>query len=128
MAKFNKVQLNLLKSHKSVEKVTEKQVTFSSDFKLKAVKAYLAGKSANEIFSNENLEFLPRKFMVNAVLRWRDRYNEEGEKGLRPKKKGRIPIHARNTSELSYEELVAKIEYLEQENDFLKKLKALGEE
>lgn len=128
MAKFTKNQLNLLKSHESVEKVTEKQVTFTTDFKLKATKAYLSGKPAVEIFSDENLDFLPRKFMTNAVLRWRDRYNKEGEKGLKPKKKGRIPIHARDTSELSYEELIAKVEYLEQENDFLKKLKALGEE
>lgn len=126
MANFTEKQVKILNSHQAVEKVTKKQVTFTSDFKIKATKAYLSGTPAVQIFKAEGLDFLPRKMMTNAVLRWRDLYNEQGEKGLHPKKKGRTPIYARETSELSYEELIAKVEFLEMENDFLKKLKALG--
>ena len=65
---------------------------------------------------------------TNSVLRWKEQFLKEGEGGLREKKKGRQSIHSKSSSALSYEDLLAKVEYLEQENDFLKKLKALGEE
>ena len=128
MKDLTKKQLEFLKNHKSVERVTSKQVIFSFEFKLKAVKDHLKGVLAAETFRKEKLDFLPNKMKINSVLRWRDKYNKDGEKGLKPQKKGRVPIHTKDSSELSHEELLAKLEFLEQENDFLKKLKALGEE
>ena len=128
MKDLTKKQLDFLKNHKSVERITSKQVIFSFEFKLKAVKDYFKGVPPAETFKKAGLEFLPQKMKTNAVQRWRDNYNEDGEKGLKPQKKGKIPIHTRDNSELSHEELLAKLEFLEQENDFLKKLKALGEE
>lgn len=125
MKDLSQKQLIFLKKHKFVEKVTSKQVVFSFEFKLKAVRNYLKGIPSQETFKNEGLDFLPNKKITNSVLRWLDQYNKDGEKGLRPSKRGRIPVHKLDTSELSYEELVAKVEYLEQENDFLKKLRAL---
>ena len=41
-------------------------------------------------------------------------------------KKGRPPKVAKKLKEMSIEELKARVAYLEMENDFLKKLKALG--
>ena len=125
MENLTKKHLDFLKNHKSVERITSKQVIFSFEFKLKAVKNYLNGISSINTFKDENLDFLPRKMITNSVLRWKDKYNSEGEKGLVESKKGRQPIHKKDSSALSYEELLAKVEYLEQENDFLKKLKAL---
>jgi len=128
MKDLSQKQINFLKNHKSVERITSKQVIFSFEFKLKAVQNYLKGRATSQIFIDEGLDFLPKKMMTNSVLRWRDRYNLDGEKGLKEKKKGRRQIHLEDSSNLSYEELLAKVEYLEQENDFLKKLKALGDE
>lgn len=128
MKDLSKEQINILKKHKSVERITSKHVVFSFEFKLKAVTNYLGGTLANETFANEGLDFLPSKMKTNSVLRWKEQFLKEGEDGLRKKKKGRQSIHSRSSSALSYEDLLAKVEYLEQENDFLKKLKALGEE
>ena len=128
MKNLSQKQITFLKNHKSVERITAKQVIFSFDFKLKAVKNYLKGMPPTKIFQDEELDFFPRKFMTNTILRWRDRYNLDGEKGLKESKKGRRQIHLEDSSKLSYEELLTKVEYLEQENDFLKKLKALGDE
>ena len=41
-------------------------------------------------------------------------------------KKGRPPKVEKELDEMSIEELKARVAYLEAENDFLKKLKALG--
>ena len=41
-------------------------------------------------------------------------------------KKGRPPKVVKKIEEMSIEELKARVAYLEAENDFLKKLKALG--
>jgi transposase-like protein len=125
MKELTKKQLHFLKNHKLIERITSKQVIFSFEFKLKAVTKYIKGISVIKIFEEENLGFLPRKMMTNSVVRWRDKYHKEGEKGLLESKKGPKPLQSQNNSELSYEELIAKVEYLEQENDFLKKLKAL---
>ena len=111
MENLTKKQLDSLKNHKSVERITSKQVIFSFEFKLKAVKNYLNGISSINTFKDENLDFLPRKMITNSVLRWKDKYNSDGEKGLVESKKGRQPIHKKDSSDLSYEELLAKVEY-----------------
>lgn len=125
MENLTRAQLDFLKNHQSIERVTSKHVIFSFEFKLMAVKSYLKGIPFKEIFKQERLDFLPSKYMNNAILRWRDKYNEQGEAGLKEKKKGRKNLHLEDNTSLSYEELLAKIELLELENDFLKKLRAL---
>lgn len=125
MKNLTKKELDFLKKHKSVERITSKQVIFSFEFKLKAVKNYLKGISALQTFSEHDLDFLPKKMITNSVLRWKNCYNKEGADGLKEKKKGRQPVHLKDSEDLSYEELLAKVEYLQQENNFLKKLKAL---
>lgn len=128
MKDLNQKQLDFLKNHKSIERITAKHVVFSFDFKLRVVKGYLKGISALEIFRAEGFDFLPRKMITNSVLRWRDKYKLNGENGLKESPRGRQAIHKKDSLGLSYNELLVKVEYLEQENNFLKKLKALREE
>ena len=52
MKDLSKEQVNILKKHKSVERITSKHVVFSFEFKIKAVTNYLGGTLANETFAS----------------------------------------------------------------------------
>ena len=127
MGNFTEKQIKFLKNHKSIEKVTAKHVTFSYKFKVSAVKKYFKGIPSIEIFRNEGFpsDLFSNKFITNSVLRWRRKFEAEGESGLELSKRGRKPAAKASSEGLDYDQLLAKVEYLEHKVDFLKKLKAL---
>ena len=62
----------------------------------------------------------------STVWQWEQRYLEKGIEGLKDKKKGRKPKAPKPKSPKSREEaLLDRIQYLEAENEYLKKLNAL---
>mgnify|MGYP000930775919 FL=1 len=62
----------------------------------------------------------------STVWQWEQRYLENGIEGLENKKKGRKPrIQKPKPPKTSEEELLDRIQYLEAENAYLKKLNAL---
>jgi len=67
------------------------------------------------------------KFRVSnsAIRQWEKRYQEKGIMGLEDKKKGRRPKAPKSQSPKTREELLERIQYLEAENEYLKKLNAL---
>lgn len=125
---FTEEQINRLKDHPCIRQISEKAITYSEDFKERAVKAYESGFTSRIIFEKEGLRVqdLGHKRMKSALERWRKMsQREDGFKDTRAtKSRGRPRIRPRTpTEELEY--LRDKVEYLEQENEFLKKLKAL---
>ena len=73
----------------------------------------------------------------STILVWRRLYNEGGITALEPKPKGRPSMPKRHeiqallakpSSELTPEELLRKLHYLEVENAYLKKLQALAQQ
>jgi len=61
-----------------------------------------------------------------TILRWEKRYLENGIEGLEDKKKGRKPrVQKPKPPKTREEELLDRIQYLEAENAYLKKLNAL---
>ena len=73
----------------------------------------------------------------STILIWRRLYNEGGIKALQSKPKGRPPMSKRSeiqallakpSEQLTPEELLLKLHYLEVENAYLKKLEALTQQ
>ncbi len=128
MLKLSKKERKTLQNHRFVEKVTEKQVIFSAKFKLQSVKMYFKGKSAQIIFNEAGFspEIFSSKYISGCLNRWKKAFNENGINGLTLSKRGRKAIHSTNYKNMKLQDLLERIEYLEQENDFLKKLKALA--
>ncbi len=128
MIKLSKKEIQSLTSHKYVEKVTDSRVTFTPQFKIKSVKSYFKGKSSRIIFNEAGFtsDYFSNKFVSSCLYPWRKSFNENGEKGLTQDNRGRKAIHSTDYINMNIEDLLERVEYLEQENDFLKKLKALA--
>jgi transposase len=67
------------------------------------------------------------KFRVSnsAIRQWEKRYQEKGIMGLEDKKEGRRSKVPKSQPPKTKEELLERIQYLEAENEYLKKLNAL---
>jgi transposase-like protein len=126
--RFSKEQIERLKDHPCIEQISEKAITYTDDFKERAVKAWETGLTSRIIFEKEGLssQDLGNKRITGALNRWRKMsQREDGFKDTRSTNtRGRARARPRTPAE-EIEYLRDKVEYLEQENEFLKKLKAL---
>lgn len=116
-----------LLSNRFVEKITNTNISYTSEFKILAVKANLEGKSPTEIFDDAGIDVAPfvRNYAIKTISRWKKTYQEEGKQGLMKEKRGKNATGRPKAKEFSSVE--AELEYLRQENEFLKKLHALAE-
>jgi hypothetical protein len=64
MIKLIEKERKTLQNHKFVQKVTEKQVTFTPKFKLQSIQKYFKGKSARLIFNEAG--FTAEIFLINT--------------------------------------------------------------
>lgn len=118
--------------NKHVLKVTGERVVYTPEFKIHAVKENLKGRSPSEIFREAGIELshFDEDYPKDTVKRWRNVHKARGEEGLRENLQGKKstgrPKKVFNPDDL--ESLQERIAYLEAENDFLKKLRALEEE
>ena len=111
-----------LKQLPCIEKVTEKMLVFKQSFKRESVAKSKQGFTANQIFTQAGIDinkYAP-KYFHHLLKRWKHNDLSNGVKQGRPKK-----AQHKNINEMSLGELKARVAYLEVENDFLKKLKAL---
>ena len=132
--KFTDTQIEELLSNKFVRKCSENTVSFSGEFKLKAVRRYEEeGLAASRIFEEAGFpmtligEYLPEDRMRD----WRRIFRIHGEQGLLRENRGRATgagigrpkIHGVTDTE-RIERLEATVAYLQAENSFLAKLRA----
>jgi hypothetical protein len=123
---YSAEQVQALSANPNVKKCSSKSITYSKDFKLKAVKAFYEGQSANAIFNLAGLDpAVIGKWKPRACLKlWRKTYKTLGEVGFarenRGRSGGRRPKDKRSAD---VEYLQAKVAYLEAENNFLRNLK-----
>ncbi len=124
---YSPEQLHILGNNPNVAKCSSKSITYSKEFKLRAVKQYYEeGLGPTEIFQKAgfDLHIIGRQKPKSCLKRWRNIYKSKGHKELlqdnRGKQGGR-KSKAREPDDPEY--LQAKIAYLEAENDFLRKLK-----
>lgn len=126
---FTTKQQNELQKNPHVKQVSAKAITYTDAFKEHFIQAYGQGKLPREIFQEAgfDVDILGIKRIQTASHRWRTAYEKKGILGLTDARKqasGRP-----STRELSPQEqiarLEAKLEWLEVENEFLKKLEWL---
>lgn len=124
---FNTEELNSLAANPYVKNVSEKSITYSTEFKEKFMSEYDYGKLPSQIFRDAGFDV---KILGNQRIKEFSRrcrkmcLRPEGFEDTRKEKSGRPSV-----KELSPEEelqrLKHKIKYLEQENEFLKKTEFL---
>lgn len=121
---YSKEEQEQLKQLPCVEKVTSKMLVFKQSFKREAVAKSKQGYTANQIFKEAGIDinkYAP-KYFHHLLKRWKHNDLSDDIRRGRPRKEQHKDIN-----EMSVEELKARVAYLEVENDFLKKLKALGQ-
>lgn len=106
-----------------VEKVTGSNLKFTEQFKVKALKLYNEGNSANDIFLEAGIDLsdFEIQYARKSIKRWSETANQHGNKSLGEERRGaRGKTRAKKFKSLSEE-----LAYLRAENYFLKKLHAL---
>lgn len=129
---FNEDQIKELLKNKNVLRCSATSITYSQEFKLKALKQYFEeGMGPNQIFEEAGfpLSWLGEYRTRNCLKKWRNKYKEYGQEALMKENRGgpgrrkkRI-YHKDDKERMEY--LETKIAYLEAENDFLAKLRGL---
>jgi len=128
--KFTEDQKLELKRNPNVKDVTSISVYYTETFKKEALDLYEKGISAIDIFTQAgfNIQTIGKDNPSKLLSKWRlgIGYNQNGTK---LKINNNYP-HRLNTEKYSYtdkeiKKILARNKYLEAENDFLKKLKAL---
>lgn len=122
----------ILSENINIAKVSDKAVTYTREFKVKTVKEYLENhKSLKQIFieAGINIDILGRDKPNECLKRWKNSSKKYGIESLMSETRGVNATGRPSTRELSVEEKLqraeAKIAFLQAENEFLKKLKAL---
>lgn len=121
MKNFTKEERELLENNPNVKSVTINQIYYTEEFKEKAIKEYLEGKSANQIFREAGINIeeisVQSSYASSILSKWRKR------------KEGSSDVHYQQKqvkeNKSAYQKLLQRNEYLEAENEFLKKLSAL---
>ena len=118
--------------NQNVLRVGETQITYSPDFKVKAVRANLVeGKSPLTIFleAGFELDLIGSDTPKDRLKEWRAVYKQRGEEALRQDQRGKSAKGRQVEHELTVEEKLrraeVRIRYLERENELLKKLDAI---
>lgn len=125
MENWSEIEKERLLSNRFIEKVTNSQVSFTTEFKILAVKANLDGQSPKDFFMESGIDVsllsddLPKK----CVSRWRKVYLEKGAKGFGKENRG---LAAKGRPKEKFASAEAELAYLRLENEFLKKLHALA--
>ena len=108
--KFTSEEIEILSANPNVLSVGECSVFYTEEFHQKALAEYFAGKSAKQIFIDAgiDLDIIGPKNAVYNLYEWRQLANNNSGKYNKALKKA-----------------LAKIKYLEAENELLKKIQAL---
>lgn len=122
--RFTDEQVSLLRSNPWVKSATPKYISFTKEFMEEFLFLHSKGKTRYEIFESHGLpvEIIGKKRIKKATANWIAKSNSGIE--LSDEKKGRP-----RTRDLTAEEIIArqqaKIEMLQQENDFLRQIRRL---
>lgn len=113
-----------LLANPNVMGVVNGSVLYTKEFKLDAIQKYYQGMSAREIFEKAgfNLTQLSncRDYASKLLAKWR--------KSASKTKNIHYPKKKRKKAKTDYQKMQTRLEYLEAENEFLKKLSVLCDE
>ena len=130
--KYTDQEKEILSKNHNIIKVGERNITYSKEFQIRAIKEHENGKTPIQIFNEAdiNISILGSENPKSCIKRWKKIYRKLGEKGLLEDKRGQGKGGGRpRIKELTPEEELkrakARIAYLEAENEYLKKLEEL---
>ena len=130
--KFNSEQIAEMLKNKYVLKCS-KTITYSTEFKMLAVKQYDEGVTSSQIFREAgfNMQLIGEYVPNNCLRHWRRIFNNHGETGLKSDKRGVTKgghVGRPRTKGLTDVDRIRRLEievaYLKAKNDFLVKLRA----
>ena len=128
--RFSPKQIKELRQNKCVAKCSDKAITYSKDFKVKAVHRFEdAGASAKQIFADAGLpaNLVGQHTAKNCIRSWARLARIKGIESLAVETRGRgggRPKTKNVTAADKIKRLEAKVAYLKAENDFLAALRA----
>ena len=116
MKNFTKEERELLEKNPNVKSVTINQIYYTEEFKDKAIKEYLEGKSANQIFREAGINIeeisIQTSYASSILSKWRKRKQNGSSVHYQQKQV--------KENKTAYQKLLQRNEYLEAENEFLK--------
>ena len=126
---FSQEEIKELSKNINVSKCSERSISYSKDFKIKAVRLYSEGMTSSEIFRQGGflLEMIGLKKPKGCLRRWNKVYRTKGTAGLLIEARGRgggRPKKINLSDNDRIQRLETEIAYLKAENDFLVKLRA----
>ncbi len=126
---FTQEQIKELLSNENVAKCSERSITYSKAFKVKAISQYATGSTSREIFevAGFSLELIGHDMPKDTLKRWNKIHKTKGAAGLTIEARGRgggRPKMKDATDADKIKRLEAEVAYLKVENDFLAKLRA----
>ena len=131
MHAFTPSQQSKLLANRNVQKVSEKSVSYTLAFKIKAVRLYLSGSSPDQIFSDAGipLYFFKADYPRFCLKRWVHKFRINGEVSLKEDGRG-SGTHGRpkkeRSEDLTYDELLSLVEIQKEALEELKKQNALA--
>lgn len=120
---FTEEQQNQLSNNPYIQKVSEKSITYTKEFKEKFIEEYRAGKIPSQILADMGIDYriLGKKRVDSLAARMRlYETRPEGYEDTRKTNSGR-PFTKELSDAEKIKRLEQKIEYLKQENEFIKK-------
>ncbi|MEF9893420.1 MAG: hypothetical protein RR738_08845 [Anaerorhabdus sp.] len=128
--RFSKETIDYLKGNQYIKKITETQIVFTNEFKEIIVEKHSKGIKPIQIFIEAGIPYqVLGKTRINSAIRQFEKQNQRSEGFARVTGSGR-PKNVKLEFKSVEEELQYyknRAEYLEQENDFIKKIQALEE-
>lgn len=122
MEKFTKEEKELLENNPNILSVLSNQVLYTKEFKQKAIIEHQNGKSPKQIFNDAEIDISilsnDSDYASKTISKWKNA-NREKINILSSKKKVK-------NKKSAYQKLLERNEYLEAENEFLKKLQMLN--
>ncbi|WP_411954331.1 IS3 family transposase [Alkalibacillus sp. S2W] len=124
---FSESQRRELESNSNIIKVSDRSISYSPEFKVKAVKENEQGKGPHQIFVEHgfDLSIIGDKKPKECIKRWRDMFQKYGEDGFFTERLGKSATGRPSSKELSSEDKLkkaeARIAYLEAELGLRKK-------
>ena len=130
--RFTKEEIEILSKNENVSKCSEKSITYSNSFKIKAIKEYREGKRSRDVFTDAgfDLRVIGKDNPGEHLKQWNKICKMKGLETLRSETRGRGKGGGRPkkpkdlTDKDKIKRLEAEVAYLKAENDFFMKLRA----
>ena len=119
--RFTEKQLKKLRNNENVIDIVNEKIYYTEEFKEKAIQEYKQGKTARQIFEEAGFNLLEISDVPDYASRILSKWRKKKDNIHYPKIKVK-------ESKTKYQKMAARLEYLEAENEFLKKLSALCKE